>query len=109
MTTEEKERRAEARRRPTSIVLGELKRLAPEAWAQVRLVGRWVWVSFTDKPSPETRDVLKRLGFHWNRKRAAWQHPCGHFSGASAGDPRDRYGAAPVDDQLVAALAAAEA
>jgi hypothetical protein len=40
------------------------------------LVGRWVWVTFTDKPAPEIRAALIRAGFRYSGKRRAWAHWC---------------------------------
>jgi len=65
--------------------------------ARVQVVGHWVWVEFQAKPN---RDTLNRLnggkgdswtGFHWNRERGVWQHPCGHFSRHAPYDPRLKY------------------
>ena len=54
----------------------------PDIVARSRLVGRWIWVEFPDdeKPDADTRSWLRELGFHFNKKRRAWQHPCGWFS-----------------------------
>jgi hypothetical protein len=30
-------------------------------------------------------------GFHWNRERQAWQHPCGQFRLSSNNDPHEKY------------------
>jgi hypothetical protein len=34
---------------------------------------------------------LSQLGFHWNRRRQVWQHPCGQFRPGAWIDPRDKY------------------
>jgi len=61
------------------------------------VVGRWVWASFSDKPSEEIRDALKTMGFRWIDKRKAWAHNCGYHSKPARGyDPRDKYGMVPV-------------
>ena len=57
-----------------------------------RVVGRWVWLEFDSKPAAEIRTFLKEEGFHWNRKRSAWQHPCGFFSRSAPYNPKDKYG-----------------
>ena len=63
-----------------------------------RLVGRWVWIEFADKPGEDIRQALKETGFRWNRKRLAWQHNCGHYTRAAKGyDPRDKYGAVDIE------------
>lgn len=84
--------------------------LLADAGGDARLVGRWIWVEFTQKPGERVRRVLKCLGFRWNRKRSAWQHSCGVRSVHSPGDPRFKYGAVPVsaltdraDDERVVA------
>jgi hypothetical protein len=35
--------------------------------------------------------MLAQIGFHWNRERQAWQHPCGQFRLSSASDPHEKY------------------
>lgn len=72
---------------------------AKELWEIARVVGRWVWVNFDKKPSPECTGKLKNLGFRWNKKRQCWQHPCGDTRSAAANyDPRERYGSRPVTE-----------
>jgi hypothetical protein len=34
---------------------------------------------------------LAQLGFHWNRRRRVWQHPCGHSRTGTWIDPRAKY------------------
>jgi hypothetical protein len=34
---------------------------------------------------------LAQLGFHWNRRRRVWQHPCGRFCTGTHRDPREVY------------------
>ena len=60
------------------------------------VVGRWVWVYFSDKPSAEVRDGLKTAGFRWVKNRQGWAHNCGYYSKQGIGDPRFKYGAVPV-------------
>lgn len=62
------------------------------------VVGRWVWLSFPDKPSKEIRKELKAFGFRWINKRQRWAHNCGHYCRAGQGDPRYKYGAVPVGE-----------
>ena len=72
---------------------------AKELWDLARVVGRWVWVNFDKKPTPECTGKLKNLGFRWNKKRQCWQHPCGDTRSAAANyDPRERYGSRPATD-----------
>lgn len=107
MTEEEKQARREARVRPTVVVLHDLKDNAPAAWEHAKIVSRWVWVEFPAKPGADTIAHLKAAGFHWNKKRQAWQHPCGHFCTASAADPRFTYGSVPAGELLADLDAAA--
>ena len=62
------------------------------------VVGRWVWVEFPEKPSADTRALLKANGFRWVKSRAAWAHCCGVFSRRGYGDPRFKYGQIPVSE-----------
>lgn len=87
-------------------VLARLKVERPDLWSMVEIVGRWVWISFDAKPADSARAYLKALGFHWSRRRSAWQHSCGIPSRHSATDPRFRYGSvrpADVDRETVVA------
>ena len=84
----------------TMQVLEHLQADAPAAFDAARIVGRWVWLEFASKPNETIRAAIKELGFHWNRKRAAWQHPCGFFTHHSPGDPREKYGMVRADEVL---------
>jgi hypothetical protein len=68
-----------------------LKTSSPGLFNLAEVVGKWVWVTFRETPAPELRQVLAQLGFHWNRERQAWQHPCGAFRLRGAGDPHEKY------------------
>ena len=68
----------------------------PGLLQHARQVGRWILVEFDAIPEPEVRTFLHDLGFHWNKKRKVWQHPCGRFSKASPRDPRWKYGSYPL-------------
>ena len=63
----------------------------PDVYRTAEVVGKWVWVQFKEQPSAEIRQQLAQLGFHWNRERQAWQHPCGQFSLSSNTDPHEKY------------------
>ena len=76
---------------PTNKVLELLQQHAPSAFDLAEVVGKWVWVQFAEQPAAEIRQQLAQLGFHWNRTRQAWQHPCGQFRLSSSGDPREKY------------------
>jgi hypothetical protein len=76
---------------PTPKVLNLLFTQLPAAYRLAEVVGKWVWVTFKEQPSAEIRQQLAQLGFHWNRERQTWQHPCGQFRLSSAQDPREKY------------------
>jgi hypothetical protein len=76
---------------PTEKVLHLLLTGAPELYRMAEVVGKWVWVQFKEQPAAEVRQTLAQFGFHWNRARQAWQHPCGQFSLSSVADPRTKY------------------
>lgn len=61
------------------------------------VVGRWVWLTFTEKPGPAIRERIKSFGFRWVQRRGRWAHSCGHPSRQGVHDPRRTYGAVPVD------------
>jgi hypothetical protein len=86
---------AEARKKnrtlPITKVLELLKTSNPGLFNLAEVVGRWVWVAFRETPAPEMRQQLAQLGFHWNRERQAWQHPCGVLRLHSVQDPHERY------------------
>ena len=88
--------KAEARTLSALAVLTALKEQLPQVWEQAEVVGKWVWIAFVNPPAAEVRSKLKELGFHWNHKRQAWQHPCGCFSLHSSGDPRFKYKVLPA-------------
>ena len=85
------EARKKNRTLPTPTVLQRLQTSLPEVYRLAEVVGKWVWVSFSEQPAAEIRQQLAQLGFHWNRERQAWQHPCGQFSLSSPGDPHEKY------------------
>lgn len=68
--------------------------------SDAKVVGTWVWVEFEKRPEADVRDFLRFMGFHWNRKRQAWQHPCGSKVRARGGYPKLKYGARSVEDVL---------
>ena len=76
---------------PTPKVLTALHQQLPAAYRLAEVVGKWIWVQFKEQPTAEIRQQLAQLGFHWNRERQAWQHPCGQFSLSSASDPHEKY------------------
>ena len=85
------ETRKQNRTLPTEKVLAMLQQQDRRLWELAEVVGKWIWVSFSEQPAPTVRQTLAQLGFHWNRTRQAWQHPCGQFRLSSAGDPHEKY------------------
>ena len=85
------EARKKNRTLPTPKVLNLLLTSAPDIYRLAEVVGRWVWVRFNECPCGTHRQQLAQLGFHWNRERQAWQHPCGQFRLSSAYDPHEKY------------------
>jgi hypothetical protein len=85
-----KEREAN-RQMPTDRVLAALRRWMPRQYELAQVVGEWVWIQFSEIPVEQVRRELSQLGFHWNRRRQTWQHPCGKMSAGSNGDPREKY------------------
>jgi hypothetical protein len=76
----------------TEKLLALLRKDAPHFYEISEVVGKWVWVQFSDKQPPTITSVLAELGFHWNNSRQAWQHPCGTIRRERATfDPRRRY------------------
>jgi hypothetical protein len=86
---------AEARKKnrtlPTPKVLELLKASHAGLFNLSEVVGKWVWIAFRETPAPELRQILAQLGFHWNRERQAWQHPCGAFRLRGYQDPHEKY------------------
>ena len=77
----------------TENLLALLRSQTPSFFDIAEVVGKWVWIRFTDKQPSEVTRVLAELGFHWNKTRQAWQHPCGTPPvEAATYDPRRRYG-----------------
>ncbi len=56
------------------------------------IVGRWIWVTFAEKPTAEIRQALKDFGFHWSPRRNKWAHNCGHPTRAGKQNPYIKYG-----------------
>ena len=84
-------RRRANRQLSTERVIALLQREAPSFFAVAEVVGKWVWVQFTDKQPREVTAALAELGFHWNNKRQSWQHPCGALTEGTDSDPRQKY------------------
>ena len=85
------EARKKNRTLPTPKVLNLLLTSLPDVYRVAEVVGKWVWVTFKEQPAAEIRQQLAQLGFHWNRERQAWQHPCGEYRLSSVQDPHEKY------------------
>ena len=77
----------------TETLLAVLRGSAPRFFELAEVVDKWVWIQFATKQPNEITRVLAELGFHWNRVRQTWQHPCGTYRHEAATfDPRKKYG-----------------
>ena len=85
----------------TESLLLVLRNRAPRFFELAEVVGKWVWIQFADKQPVEVTRALAEFGFHWNRTRQVWQHPCGLRRDVAANyDPRKRYGSYFAADSL---------
>jgi len=97
------ELREQNRQLPTDKVLALLKSSMPHQWEIAEVVGDWIWIHFPEIPAEKIRADLSQLGFHWNTKRQAWQHPCGHLTAGTPKEPREKYASYfPADSQRAA-------
>jgi len=72
----------------------------PRFWELCQVVGKWVWIEFGQEQPRHVTAVLAQFGFHWNRRRQVWQHPCGQFRTGIRRDPRLKYRSYfPADQQ----------
>ena len=95
--------REENRALSTDKVLELLRKWMPEQFGLAEVVGKWVWITFTEQPAEQVRGQLSQFGFHWNNTRKCWQHPCGQFATEGSGqDPRQKYGSRFAADQVAA-------
>jgi hypothetical protein len=85
-------RRKANRSLDTEKLLSLLETETPKFFELAEVVGKWVWIQFADKQPVAATRVLAELGFHWNKARQSWQHPCGLYRDlASRIDPRSKY------------------
>src|SRR5689334_19521511 len=61
----------------TEKLLALLRSEAPKFYDMAEVVGKWVWIHFSQKQPAQVTRCLSELGFHWNNARQTWQHPCG--------------------------------
>jgi hypothetical protein len=91
------------RKLETEKLLALLRNQTPNFFELAEVVGKWVWIQFSDKQPSDVTRVLAELGFHWNNNRQTWQHPCGTIAFERATyDPRKRYGSYFAADQKAA-------
>ena len=62
----------------------------PEFFELAQVVGTWFQCHNERQPASVTGS-LAELGFHWNKRRLAWQHPYVAFNPAERKDPRKKY------------------
>jgi hypothetical protein len=86
----------------TEKLLALLRNESPRFFEIAEVVGKWVWIQFTDKQPSDVTRVLAEFGFHWNNRRQSWQHPCGTIPEPADYDPRQRYGSYFAADQKAA-------
>ena len=91
-------RRQVNRELSTEQLLALLRTEAPRFFELAEVVGKWVWIQFSEKQPREVTASLAQFGFHWNNTRQTWQHPCGALTQGSPGDPRAKYGARHAAD-----------
>jgi hypothetical protein len=85
-------RRQANRSLDTQRLLTLLERETPSFFELAEVVGKWVWIQFAEKQPTAVTRVLAELGFHWNKSRQSWQHPCGLFRDKSPRiDPREKF------------------
>lgn len=104
ITDEQRQARFAASQRDTLTVLKLLKEQLPGVWDISEVVGKWVWIEFPQKPSEQVRTTLLDMGFHFNVKRMAWQHACGHFTHHSPGNPRWKYATVAASELELSAI-----
>lgn len=79
------------KRNATKATILELLQVNSEALSAAYEVGEWIWIQFEKKPAADVLEIIKALGFHWNKTRKAWQHPCGVHCRRSEDDPTEKY------------------
>ena len=66
-----------------------------------RLVGRWIWLRFDEKPSIEVRQSLKDMGFRWSHRRQQWANNCGRPTKPARNyAPWDKYQTVGLDEAI---------
>lgn len=76
----------------TSRLIATLRIVHPQLYSLAEVVGKWVWISFAEKQPVTVTSALSELGFHWNKRRQTWQHPCNaHSKRSRLFEPRRIY------------------
>lgn len=86
----------------TDKLVNLLRNEAPRFFEVAEVVGKWVWIQFSERQPAEITSELSELGFHWNNRRQVWQHPCGTMPERADYDPRKRYGSYFAADRQTA-------
>ena len=70
----------------------------PGEYELAEVVGKWIWLDVPNTSKRGLASILWLCGFHWNKRRGLWQHPCGTFDpfGSHPSDPRSKYGSRPA-------------
>jgi hypothetical protein len=89
------------RRLSTQTVLEYLRTKLPQHYELAEIVGSWIWIELSPARQEAIATVLWDLGFHWNKRRQVWQHPCGMFEPFTPhpADPRSKYGSRFITGQ----------
>ena len=82
-------------------VLAMVRQHVGRQWWSTEVVGSWVWVYQSPGLRQAERSALFELGFHWNPRRQAWQHPCGVLTPPAATGPLGRHLPAQRESQPV--------
>jgi len=63
----------------------------PKQYEVAEAAGKWIWLDSPAKGAIAA--TLWLIGFHWNKRRNIWQHPCGVFGSAGSlpDDPCTKY------------------
>jgi hypothetical protein len=85
------ESQQEARQEPPARDFDEVVEFCKALSLDAEVVGKWIWVTFAQKPNRELIQQLKDFGFRWSPRREKWAHNCGHPCQPGSGDPWDKY------------------
>ena len=76
----------------------EVSQFCQQMGLPAEAVGRWVWITFVEKPSQDIIKALKDFGFHWSHRRQKWAHNCGLECRPGNGNPWDKYDNYPLTE-----------